>query len=70
MAGKQAVIDYRKCDPQACERGVCAASLACRLKILTQEEPYEPPVPYPSSCRGCEDCVRTCPLGAVRLVSG
>ena len=68
MPGKQAFVDYRKCDPTACERGVCAASLACRLKILSQEAPYEPPEPYPYPCRGCEDCVRTCPLGAVRVM--
>jgi ferredoxin len=68
MPGKQTLIDYQKCDPQACERGVCAAALACRLKVLYQEAPYEPPEPPPYPCRGCEDCVRICPLGAIHMV--
>jgi hypothetical protein len=43
MAGKLAVVDYRKCDPQKCGGGACAAVLACPRKLLRQEDANEPP---------------------------
>jgi NAD-dependent dihydropyrimidine dehydrogenase PreA subunit len=70
MAGKRALVDYRRCDPDRCEGGVCAAALACTKKLLYQEEPYDPPMTDPSTCKGCADCIRTCPRGAIRVVEG
>jgi Fe-S-cluster-containing hydrogenase component 2 len=70
MAGKLPVVDYRKCDPHECDEGTCAAVLACPRKLLCQEEAFEAPLAGPSPCRGCEDCARACPLGAIRMVAG
>ena len=68
MAGKIALVDYRKCDPGRCEQGICAASLACPRKLLTQEAPYEVPMTDAFPCKGCGDCAHSCPLGAIQVV--
>ncbi len=68
MAGKIALVDYHKCDPGGCERGVCAAALVCPQRSLVQEEPYEVPMAGPFPCKGCGDCARTCTAGAIRVV--
>ena len=69
MPGKMALVDYNKCYPEKCDRGVCAAVLVCPHKLLKQEAPYEIPMPDPSLCRGCGDCVRACPLKAIQIVT-
>jgi len=68
MAGKIALLDYNKCHPEKCDKGICLAALACTHKLLKQEAPYEMPMPYPSLCQGCGDCVRACPLKAMKIV--
>lgn len=68
MAGKRAVVDYRKCDPALCEGGVCVAALACTKKRIYQETPGEAPLTDSGSCKGCSDCVRVCPRGAIKVV--
>jgi translation initiation factor RLI1 len=70
MAGKIALIDYRKCDPQLCAEGVCIAAQACPRKLIGQEAPYEAPMTDPAPCRGCGDCARTCTQGAIQIASG
>jgi translation initiation factor RLI1 len=70
MNGMLALVDYGCCDPGKCEDGVCTAALACPRRLLVQEAPHEPPMAHPSLCRGCGDCVRSCPLGAIRVVPG
>lgn len=67
MAGKLALVDYNKCRPGDCEDGICLAARACERKLLIQEASYEAPMPNPSLCRGCSDCVRACPLKAVQI---
>ena len=67
MAGKMALVDYNKCTPGECEEGRCLAAAACERKLLVQESKYEAPMPNPSLCRGCGDCVRACPLKAVQI---
>ena len=69
MARKLALLDYHKCRPGTCEDGICAAAQVCPSKLLLQEVPYTVPVPEPSACRACGDCVRACPQKAIRLVS-
>ena len=69
MARKMALVDYHRCHPERCDSGVCVAAGACALKLLQQEAPYAIPMADPFSCRACGDCVRACPLQAVRLVS-
>lgn len=69
MAGKLALVDYRKCDPCNCDKGVCVAALACPRKLLKQESPFEVPMANPSPCRGCGDCAGACPLSAIRVVT-
>jgi len=67
MPGKVALVDYRQCNPKDCADGVCLAAKACPRKLLRQEEPYEPPMPHPSVCKACGDCVRACPHKAIRI---
>ena len=67
MARKMALVDYNKCHPEECDNGVCAAAQACTLNLLQQDAPYEMPMADPFSCRACGDCVRTCPLKAIKL---
>lgn len=69
MTRKLALLDYHKCRPGACEDGICAAAQVCPSKLLLQEVPYTMPVPEPSACRACGDCVRACPQKAIQLVS-
>jgi Fe-S-cluster-containing hydrogenase component 2 len=70
VAGKLALVDYRKCDPRRCEEGVCTAALACTRKQLRQEAPFDAPMAGTSPCRGCSDCALACPLGAIVMVTG
>ena len=69
MPGKMALVDYKKCHPERCDGGICAAALACPHKLLRQEAPYEMPMMYPSLCRGCGDCVRACTLRAIQIAT-
>jgi translation initiation factor RLI1 len=69
MAGKIALVDFRKCDPEKCEGGICVAAQVCPQKRLDQEAPCETPMPYPGPCRGCGECVRACRLQAIKLTS-
>ena len=67
MQGNRAVINYEKCHPEQCESGICAAALACARKLLKQEASNEMPVMDPFLCLGCGDCLRACPLEAIRM---
>jgi translation initiation factor RLI1 len=67
MSRKMALVDYHKCRPGECENGACAAARACPLKLLQQETPYAIPMTDPFACRACGDCVRACPMKAIRL---
>ena len=69
MARKMALVDYDRCHPEACEGGVCLAERACPSGLLRQEAPHEIPMPEPSFCRACGECVRACPQQAIRLYS-
>jgi translation initiation factor RLI1 len=64
---KMALVIYDKCRPQQCEQGKCAAAAACERRLITQEAPHEIPMTNPAICRGCGDCVRACPAGAVQM---
>jgi translation initiation factor RLI1 len=65
MPSKMAIVDFNKCLPQNCEGGVCQAASACERKLLVQEAPGEIPMTNPFLCRGCADCARACPAGAI-----
>jgi translation initiation factor RLI1 len=69
MLRKMALLDYGKCCPEKCAGGICAAALVCPSKLLRQEAPYYIPMPEPSSCRACGECVRACPQKAVQIIS-
>jgi len=69
MTKKMALVDYAKCRPEECDKGVCSAAQACTLKLLQQDAPYLIPMADPFSCRACGDCVRACPLQAVVLAT-
>lgn len=68
MPKRMVIVDYHKCRPEHCENGICAAALACPLKLVKQEAPYETPMLTPSPCRDCAKCVRACPLRAIDLI--
>jgi len=68
MPSKMALVNYNECHPEKCDSGVCAAVLACSHKLLKQEAAYETPMPDPSLCQGCGDCVRACPLKVISIV--
>jgi len=67
MPSKMALVDFNKCHPGECNKGICLAAQACERKLLTQEKEYEAPMPNPSLCRACGDCQRICPLGAIQI---
>ena len=69
MPGKRAIVDFRECDPKQCPDGVCTAVLACPRKVMTQDAPYEIPMPPMAACRGCAECEIHCPRGAVKVVN-
>ncbi len=62
-----ALVVYEKCRPQRCELGLCAAAKACARRLITQEAPNEIPMTNPALCKGCADCVRACPAGAIEI---
>ena len=68
MPSKMALVDYYKCKPGNCKDGVCLAVIACEKRLLIQEAPYEPPMPDPFLCKGCGDCERACPNGAIKVM--
>jgi translation initiation factor RLI1 len=69
MPSKVALVAYDKCRVKECTSGVCAAASACTRKLLKQEEAYEIPMPHPSLCKGCGDCARACPYGAIVITA-
>ena len=69
MGSKMALVDFHKCKPKKCNQGICLAAEACSHKLLKQEAPNKPPMTNPAICRGCADCVRACPLKAIKVVS-
>jgi translation initiation factor RLI1 len=68
MQGKTALVDYRKCDPERCDSGVCLAVAACPRRLIAQEAPYEVPMADPFPCKGCGDCAKACPVKAIEIV--
>jgi translation initiation factor RLI1 len=67
MPGNRALINYEKCRPEQCANGTCAATLACSRKLIKQEEPNEMPMMDPLLCQGCGDCIKACPLEAIKM---
>ncbi len=69
MPKKIAVVDYARCHPERCDHGVCRAALECEYRSLVQLSSYQAPEINPARwCRGCADCVRACPLDAIRML--
>jgi translation initiation factor RLI1 len=62
------VVDYRICQPEKCDGGICLAVLACPKEVLTQEAPYEMPDPNPALCVGCGLCAQACPAKAIQMM--
>ena len=62
------MLDYNKCHPEKCDKGICAAVEACPVKVIKQEAPYEPPEIVQHIRVGYEYCVKVCPLDAIRMM--
>jgi Fe-S-cluster-containing hydrogenase component 2 len=61
-------IDYKRCDPGRCEKGICAALLACPTKLIKQMEPYDYPYPVAGFCQECGKCLEACLFKAVSML--
>jgi NAD-dependent dihydropyrimidine dehydrogenase PreA subunit len=68
MPRRTVVLNYRLCDPDQCQEGVCAAQVVCERKVLKQPEAYQLPEFRPGMCLGCADCVPVCPRKALVLM--
>ena len=68
-ARNMALVDFARCQPERCEGRICLASRACRSHLLRQEHPGEVPMADPALCRACGDCLRACPLDAIRMAT-
>ena len=68
MPKKVALVDFEKCRPDKCDKGICAAVQVCTHKLVKQEVPDDMPMFHPSTCKGCGECVRACPLKAIQIV--
>ncbi len=64
---RQAVVDPNKCNPSACDNGICAVKRTCPVKAIYQSEPYEVPVTDWNRCRACTKCIGGCPVKAIYL---
>ena len=62
------IIDYKRCDPKRCDRGVCAALLDCPIKLIKQIEPYDYPYPIAGSCQECGKCSEASLLKAISML--
>jgi Fe-S-cluster-containing hydrogenase component 2 len=69
MPKKTPGVDYARCDPGQCDKGICKAALECEHGSLVQESPYETPEINPAKwCHSCAKCVKACPLEAIRMM--
>jgi len=69
MPKKTPAIDYTRCHPEKCDKGICVAALECEYGSLVQEDPYEVPELNPAKwCHSCAKCVKACPLKAIRMM--
>ncbi len=62
---QKVAVDYQKCHPESCEKGICQAVLVCPRKLWKQEEPYDPPYPISGFCEDCGKCIESCPHEAI-----
>lgn len=68
MPKQLAAIDYRRCEPEKCNSGICLAVAACPNCILKQDACCEMPDLNPMLCVGCGLCAQACPLKALRMM--
>jgi len=61
-------VDYGKCHPERCDKGICAAVFECPAKLLRQERPYDSPYPIPGFCQSCGICAESCPMEAIWML--
>jgi NAD-dependent dihydropyrimidine dehydrogenase PreA subunit len=67
LEAKQKVkVDYQKCHPKKCDKGVCLAVRECPKKLWKQEDPYDLPYVIPGFCDNCGRCIEVCPEGAIQ----
>ncbi len=61
-------IDYERCDPKRCDQGICAAVLACPVKLIKQLEPRDCPYPITGFCQECGKCLEACLMKAINML--
>ena len=67
MLKPKAMIDYNKCHPEGCDKGVCSAADKCPVGILKQNTPWEEPYILQDCCVGCGKCFIACLFKSIRL---
>jgi ferredoxin len=68
QAKSKVAIDYVKCCPDRCKKGVCAAVVECPARLWKQEGPHVVPYPVPGFCQECGTCVDSCPEKAITML--
>ena len=62
------ILDYKKCDPKKCDKGICAAVAVCPTKLIKQIEPCDYPIPLAGFCQECGKCSEACLLKAISML--
>ncbi len=68
MPKPKAMVDYNKCYPEKCDKGICVAALKCPFEVLIQDVPNETPYTLQDFCIGCGKCSLACPLKAIKML--
>lgn len=61
-------INYNRCDPKGCDKGICAAVVVCPTKLIKQIELRDYPFAVAGFCQECGKCSDACLLKAISML--